>query len=102
MINKKEEKHCDLESHHSHILLFDDGQLNDNHPSVVLPQRARFEKSLKFSLDSNEMIPLVMILVEGGLSSIKTICQALQENTPVLIIKVRFLHQLFFKFYFII
>jgi hypothetical protein len=29
-----------------------------------------------------------MILVEGGPSSIKTICQALQETTPVLVIKV--------------
>jgi hypothetical protein len=61
--------------------------MNDN-PSVVLSKRAQIEKLLKYSLDSNETIPLILILIEGGPSSIQNICQALQENTPVLIIKV--------------
>jgi hypothetical protein len=68
----------------------DDGKLNDS-PSVVLSQRAHIEKSLRSYSGPNEIIPLVMILVEGGPSSIKTICQALRENTPVLVIKVIFL-----------
>ncbi len=33
-------------------------------------------------------IPIVMVLVEGGPSSIRTICQALQINTPVVVVKV--------------
>jgi len=34
------------------------------------------------------LIPIVMVLVEGGPSSIKTICQALESNTPVVVVKV--------------
>jgi hypothetical protein len=88
VINEHDEEHCDLEDHHTHFFLFDDEELT-NDPSVVLSQRAHIEKCLKtLDLESNEIIPIVMILVEGGSASIKTICQALQENTPVLVIKV--------------
>jgi hypothetical protein len=81
VINEKQEGKCDLESHHSHFLFFDDGKMT-NDPSIVLSKRTQIEKSL------NENIPLILILIEGGLSSIKAICQALQENTPIIIIKV--------------
>ena len=33
-------------------------------------------------------IPIVMVLVEGGPSSVRTICQALESNTPVVVVKV--------------
>ena len=62
---------------------------------LFLPKRAEIEKALKDSFNSNEQIPLIVILIEGGLSSIQNICQALQENTPVLVIKVLFsFHQI--------
>jgi hypothetical protein len=35
------------------------------------------------------LIPIVMILVEGGPSSIQTICEALDSHTPVVVVKVR-------------
>ena len=34
-------------------------------------------------------IPIVMVLVEGGPSSIQTICEALDSHTPVVVVKVR-------------
>lgn len=34
-------------------------------------------------------VPIVMILVEGGRASIKTVCEALESGTPVVIIRVR-------------
>ena len=35
------------------------------------------------------LIPIVMVLVEGGRSSIKTICEALDSNTPIVVVKVK-------------
>ena len=35
------------------------------------------------------LIPIVMVLVEGGPSSIRTICEALESNTPVVVVKVK-------------
>ena len=87
MINDVEERHCDIESHHTHLLLFDDGQLNDD-PSVVFSRRAQIEKSFRSYSNEERIVPLILILIEGDISSIKMICEALQENTPVLVVKV--------------
>jgi len=35
------------------------------------------------------LIPVVMVLVDGGDSSIETICEALDANTPVVVVKVK-------------
>jgi len=35
------------------------------------------------------LIPIVMILVEGGRASIQTVCKALESNTPVVVVKVK-------------
>jgi hypothetical protein len=35
------------------------------------------------------LIPIIMVLVEGGPSSIKTICEALDSNTPIVVVKVK-------------
>jgi hypothetical protein len=73
-------------------LLFDDGQ-----PAAdsVLPLRAEIEKCCRnVNMETKTegavetLIPIVMVLVEGGPSSIKTICQALDSNTPVVVVKV--------------
>jgi hypothetical protein len=34
------------------------------------------------------LIPIVMVLVEGGRSSVATVCEALESNTPVVVVKV--------------
>lgn len=79
---------CGLENHHSHFLLFDDHR-SLNSPSGILSKRAQLEKSLQsYSSENEEKIPLVLILVEGGVSSVRTICEALLEKTPVLVIDV--------------
>jgi hypothetical protein len=35
------------------------------------------------------LIPIVMILVEGGRASIQTVCKALESYTPVVVVKVK-------------
>lgn len=73
-------------------MLFDDGQTSAD---TVLPLRAEIEKySRNTNLETTTegavetVIPIVMVLVEGGPSSIRTICQALESDTPVVVIKV--------------
>ncbi len=73
-------------------MLFDDGQPKAD---SVLPLRAEIEKcSQHVNIEARTegavetLIPIVMVLVEGGPSSIKTICQALESNTPVVVVKV--------------
>jgi hypothetical protein len=70
----------------------DDGQPNAD---SVLPLRAEIEKCCRhINTDTTTegavkiLIPIVMVLVEGGPSSIRTICQALESNTPVVVVKV--------------
>ena len=96
-VEGKQEGQYHLESHHSHFLLLDHEQSNDN-IHLVASARARLEKSFRFSSDSNELIPSIVILIEGGSSSIKTICQALEENTPILVIKVKSIESNIFIF----
>jgi len=73
-------------------LLFDDGQAKADN---VLLLRAEIENcSRQVNTEAQTegapeaQIPIVMVLVEGGPSSIRTICQALQINTPVVVVKV--------------
>ncbi|CAF3508465.1 unnamed protein product [Rotaria sordida] len=92
IVKDKQKKRCDLESNHTHFLLFDDGQPKAD---TVLPLRAEIEKySRNTSIETTtteetieSLIPIVMVLVEGGPSSIRTICEALDSNTPVVVIK---------------
>jgi hypothetical protein len=92
VVKRKEEKRCDLEPNHTHFLLLDDG---DTKPENVLPLRADIEKcSRRFNIkkasedSQDQLTPIVMVLVEGGRSSIKCICEALDSNTPVVVVKV--------------
>ncbi|UJR27965.1 hypothetical protein I4U23_009223 [Adineta vaga] len=91
VVKEKQKKRCDLEANHSHFLLFDDGQPNAD---SVLPLRAEIEtRSRHNTIDTvtegaaESLIPIVMVLVEGGPSSVRTICQALESNTPVVVVK---------------
>ncbi|CAF2786929.1 unnamed protein product [Rotaria sp. Silwood2] len=79
-------KRCDLEPNHSHFLLFD-GEASSAHS--VLFQRAEIEKhSRRINATMGAFTPIVMVLVEGGALSIRTICQALESNTPLVVVKV--------------
>ncbi|CAF0941798.1 unnamed protein product [Adineta steineri] len=79
---------CELEPNHTHFLLFD-GKSSDTN-SLFL-QRANIEKYARRinieSLNKDVPIPIVMILVDGGLFSARSICQALESNTPLVVVK---------------
>ncbi len=73
-------------------MLFDDGESSADN---VLSLRAEIEtRSRQINTESHSedavvtLIPIVMVLVEGGPSSLRTICQALESNTPVVVVKV--------------
>lgn len=92
VVKGKQKKTCDLEPNHTHFLLFDDGQYKAD---AVLPLRAEIETCSRRINTENlaedtceSLIPIVMVLVEGGPSSIRTVCKALDSNTPVVVVKV--------------
>ena len=89
VLKQPEANRCDLEPNHTHFLLFDGESSNID---TLLLQRANIGKySRRISMEiSNEdaLIPIVMILVEGGPLSVRTVCQALQSNTPLVVVKV--------------
>jgi hypothetical protein len=91
-VKRRPEKRCELEPNHTHFLLFDDGQAKADN---VLLLRAAIENcarqvntDVQTEGTTETQIPIIMVLVEGGPSSIRTICQALEINTPVVVVKV--------------
>ncbi|CAF0967570.1 unnamed protein product, partial [Didymodactylos carnosus] len=97
VVIQPEDRRCDLEPNHTHFLLFDDGDVKADN---VLNQRGEIEKySRRIEIDNEKTkdieqsikeygrVPIVMVLVEGGPSSIKTICKALESGTPLVVIK---------------
>ena len=77
---------CALERNHSHFLLFDGQSLNVDR---LLLERAAIEKcSRQVYSSGQETIPMVMLLVEGGLFSLRTVALSLQSQTPLLVLKV--------------
>lgn len=85
-----EEQHendrCALERNHSHFLLFDGPSSNDDR---LLSERAAIEKcSRQIYSTGQENIPMVMLLVEGGLFSLRTVSLSLQSQTPLLVLQV--------------
>ncbi|CAF4941330.1 unnamed protein product, partial [Rotaria sp. Silwood1] len=91
IVKQKEENKCDLEPNHTHFLLFDDGTSNSEN---LLPLRTDIEMhsrytNIKETIEGavHTLIPIVMVLVEGGRSSIQHVCKALDLNTPVVIVK---------------
>ena len=92
-MKQKEERRCDLEPNHTHFLLFDDGASKTDH---VLALRADIEMySRRANIDDtiegavHTLIPIIMVLVEGGRSSIQAVCEALDSNTPIVVVKVK-------------
>lgn len=88
-IKDSETKRFALEPNHTHFLLFD-GELS-NYDAVLL-QRAKIEMHVR-EIDIqtstiHALIPTVMILVEGGPFSVRTVCHALESNIPVVVVNV--------------
>ena len=89
IIKQSETKRCYLEPNHTHFLLFDG---KSNNIDAVLLQRAKIERYSRYvdikSTTEEALIPTVMILLEGGSFSVRTVCHALRCNTPLVVVKV--------------
>ncbi|UJR11714.1 hypothetical protein I4U23_015895 [Adineta vaga] len=87
-VKQTDAKRCDLEPNHTHFLLFE-GKSSITY--TALSQRAKIEKySREIIMDKETgipVIPIIMILVEGGPYSVRTICQALRAKTPLVVVK---------------
>ncbi|CAF1266794.1 unnamed protein product [Rotaria sordida] len=55
---------------------------------LILPMRAQIEQESRKVTQQGQtfMIPIVQILVEGGVSSILTVCESIKAKTPVIVI----------------
>ena len=87
-----------LDSKHTHFLLYDDGSegiLDKNHKF-----RFKFEKELRkgyriedyeenINVIKKDKTPMVLIVFQGGLGTLKSILDALDDEIPVLLIAVR-------------
>jgi len=109
---------CPIDPNHTHFILLDDccGPSDEEwtkhgYPSradLVLQLRAEIEQEARkhqhdgqsrravlllhqriFFFIIGHEIPIVQILIEGGPSSVLTICEAVEHKTPVIIIQVR-------------
>ncbi|CAF4602126.1 unnamed protein product [Rotaria sp. Silwood1] len=74
----------DLEMHHSHYLMLDDGTTRNydtqNYRTHLVTHMAKINNEHDF------FVPVVTIMVEGGLDSIENIYYDLRSNIPVIII----------------
>lgn len=84
-----EKGRCELEPNHSHFLLFDS---ESNSAQDILVRRTEIEQHLRHinqTLNTcDNVTPIVMVLLEGGTSAIQTVCQALESNVPLVVVKV--------------
>ncbi|CAF0985545.1 unnamed protein product, partial [Didymodactylos carnosus] len=78
---KKKIGNQELEQHHTQFILLDDGSLN---PSDVGRYRSQLARTI--SSGAHRAIPLVTIVVAGGLHTLCTIFDDLLAKTPVLVI----------------
>ncbi|CAF1216124.1 unnamed protein product, partial [Didymodactylos carnosus] len=78
---KKIEGKQELELHHTQFILFDDGTLN---PSDMGIYRSRLAREI--SRGAHRAIPLIAIVVAGGLQTLQTIHNDLRKNIPIVII----------------
>jgi hypothetical protein len=103
---------CPLDPNHTHFILLDD-MLGENVQStsgeiiqkvncradLTIKPRTEIEHAIsksesiwghEYELDNflDYAIPIVQILANGGASSVLTVCETLQQGTPVIVIEV--------------
>ncbi|CAF1005183.1 unnamed protein product [Adineta steineri] len=85
---QSENGQCDLEPNHTHFLLFEGESCS---AEDVLLRRTEIEQHLReintTLITTDILTPIVMILVEGGALSIRAVCQALETNVPLVVVK---------------
>ena len=96
-----------LDSNHTHFLLFDDGSQGILDKSHCF--RTDFENEMRKGYTEHdyenpdeiqgekEKTPIILIIVQGGFSTLKSIEEALNNETPVLLIAVSVASAFFFK-----
>jgi hypothetical protein len=82
--NRKSSKKINvpLNPHHSHFIFVDDGSTDKF--GVEIEFRAKLEGALK----DDKNIPMVLIVVGGGLGTLRTVKEALEHKTPIILIAV--------------
>lgn len=88
-VKRTEKGRCELEPNHSHFLLFDAESIT---AQDILLQRTEIEQHLRHINQTlngcDNLTPIVMVLLEGGALSIRTVCHALESNVPLVVVKV--------------
>ena len=76
-----------LNPYHTHFILVDDGSNYESGREIKF--RTRLEDRLRIGdLDNFLQIPIVLIVVEGGENTLKTIAESVEKGIQVLIFKV--------------
>ncbi|KAL5010117.1 hypothetical protein ScPMuIL_012422 [Solemya velum] len=80
---------CFLDPNHSHFILVDNG--TQHKFAVEIPFRAKLEQAIaKMKTDTGDdavLIPVVLLVLEGGPGTLETTHEALRNNTPVVLVK---------------
>ena len=72
-----------MDSNHNTFLFFDDGSEHEFGREIDF--RAEFESKLRAN---NENIPMILIVVQGGDGTLKTILHSIESKIPILILEV--------------
>lgn len=75
-----------LEPNHSNFILVDNSQLNVYGGEI--PFRARLESEISKGTSKENAIPIVLVVIEGGPNTAKTVLESLENRTPCVVIDV--------------
>ena len=84
-----------LDSNHNNFIFFDDG--TENKFGHEIDFRANFEMKLREN-GTQSKIPMILIVVQGGLGTLDTIQTSMNSTIPILILAVNTLNNLLFSF----
>jgi transient receptor potential cation channel subfamily M protein 2 len=85
--DNKETKDVLLDTNHNNFILVDDGTVGRFGREIDF--RADFEDELTKSGTQANKVPTVLIVVNGGEGTIKTVAEAIKNDVPVLVLSVR-------------
>ncbi|CAH3043378.1 unnamed protein product, partial [Porites evermanni] len=78
-----------LDSNHSHFLLVDNG--TEGKYGVEIDLRSRFEEAvMKVKTDSRSAagaigVPVVLLVLEGGPNTVRTMCELIKKKIPAVV-----------------
>ncbi|XP_061181480.1 transient receptor potential cation channel subfamily M member 2-like [Saccostrea echinata] len=78
-----------LDPNHTHFLLVDNG--TNNQPGVEIKFRAALERAIANIKTGNSQddvfVPMILLLIEGGLDSLESVRESIRNGIPVVIVK---------------